>query len=69
MLPAQVPEPARHEIDRIMGANGVFVSEEGVYKFILPREAATVVLDYQTLPSTMGMNSWAAFGELLRGCT
>jgi hypothetical protein len=27
---AQVPEQARHEIDRIMGANGVFVSEEGV---------------------------------------
>lgn len=27
----------------------------------MPREAATVVLDYQTLPSTMGLNSWAAF--------
>ena len=59
---AQVPEQARQEIDRIVGASGVFVSEEGVYKVILPREAATVVLDYQALPSTMGLNSWAAFG-------
>jgi hypothetical protein len=27
----------------------------------LPKEAATVVLDYQILPSTLGLNIWAAF--------
>lgn len=62
VVPAQVPEPARHGIDRTIGVKGVFISEEGVYKVVLPREAATVVLDYQTLPPTMGLNSWAAFG-------
>lgn len=72
-LHAQVPETHRHEIDRIIGAKGVFVPEEGVYKVVLPREAATIVLDYQTLPPTMGLNTWAAFspaihhGALLTG--
>lgn len=61
VAPAQVPELARHEIDRIIGAAGVLDSEEGLYKVVLPRDAATVVLDYQSLPSTMGLNSWAAF--------
>lgn len=46
---AQVPETDRHEIDQIVGAKGTYISEEGVYKIVLPREAATLVLDYQTL--------------------
>lgn len=72
-LHAQVPETDRHEIDQIIGVKGIFIPEEGVYKVILPKEAATIVLDYQTLPPTMGLNTWAAFssakhhGALLTG--
>jgi hypothetical protein len=59
--PAQVPKTDRNEIDHIVGAKGTYMEEEGVYKLVFPREAATVVLDYQTLPSTLGLNTWAAF--------
>ena len=58
---AQVPEADRYEIDQIIGAKGTYVAEEGVYKILLPTESATVVQDYQTVPFTMGLNSWAAF--------
>src|SRR5690242_681761 len=58
---AQVPEAERHEIDQITGAKGTYIPEEGVYKIVLPRESATVVQDYQTLPFTLGLNTWAAF--------
>jgi len=73
VLHAQVPQSDQSEIDRIIGAKGTYVAEEGVYKITVPREAATVVLDYQTLSPTMGLNSWAAFssakyhGALLTG--
>lgn len=60
-LHAQVPETDRHEIDQITGIKGTYVAEEGIYKLVLPNEAATVVLDYQTLPPTLGLNTWAAF--------
>ena len=58
---AQVPETDRKEIDHIVGAKGINIAEEGIYKIVLPREAATVIFDYQTLPSTLGLNTWAAF--------
>lgn len=70
---AQIPQSEQHGIDRIIGAKGTYIPQEGVYRIILPREAATLVLDYQTLPATMGLNSWAAFssarhhGALLTG--
>jgi hypothetical protein len=72
-LIGQMPEQERQGIDQIVGAKGIYIAEEGVYKIVLPREAATVFLDYQTLPSTLGLNSWAAFspaehhGALLTG--
>jgi hypothetical protein len=62
-IQAQIPQSEQHEIDRIIGAKGTYISAEGVYKLTLPREAATVVLDYQSLPPTMGLNSWAAFSS------
>jgi len=58
---AQVPETDRHEIDELTSVKGTYIAEEGVYKLVLPNEAATVVLDYQTLPPTLGLNTWAAF--------
>jgi hypothetical protein len=59
----QIPQSGQHEIDRIIGAKGIYIPEERVYKLTLPREAATLVLDYQALPPTMGLNSWAAFSS------
>jgi hypothetical protein len=73
VLHAQVPQSEQGEIDRIIGTKGTYVAEEGVYKITIPRAASTVVLDYQTLSPTMGLNSWAAFcsakyhGALLTG--
>jgi hypothetical protein len=70
---AQVPKTDRDEIDQVVGVKGTYVAEEGVYKIVFPKEAATLVLDYQTLPSTLGLNTWAAFsparhhGALLTG--
>lgn len=58
---AEVPEQARVAIDRIIGGKGMYIADEGVYKVVLPREAATVVLDYQTLSPNIGLNSWVAF--------
>jgi hypothetical protein len=70
---AQVPEQTRAAIDRITGSRGTYFADERVYKVILPREAATIVQDYQILSPNNGMNSWVAFmptihhESLLRG--
>jgi Domain of Unknown Function (DUF1259) len=58
---AQVPEQARAAIDRVIGSRGTYIADERVYKVILPREAATIVQDYQTLSPNIGLNSWVAF--------
>ena len=58
---AEVPEQNRITIDRIIGAKGTYASDEGVYKIVLPREAATIVWDYQTLSPNIGLNTWVAF--------
>ena len=36
-----------------------------MYKIVLPKESATIVRDYQTLPATFGLNSWAAFSPAM----
>jgi hypothetical protein len=58
---ADVPERARADIDRIIDGKGTYAADEGVYKVVLPREAATIVQDSQTLSPNVGLNSWAAF--------
>src|SRR5262245_58813210 len=58
---AAVPSQTRASIDRIIGVQGVYVGDDGVYKVVLPREAATIVQDYQKLSPTLALNSWAAF--------
>src|SRR5439155_1004123 len=45
----------------ILNAKGIYVAEEGAYKFVMPREAATIVWDYQSLSPNIGLNSWATF--------
>jgi hypothetical protein len=58
---ADVPKQERSAIDRIIGGKGAYAADDGVYKVILPREAATIVQDYQTLSPNFGLNSWVAF--------
>lgn len=58
---AEVPKQARAAIDRIIGGKGTYITDEGVYTVVLPREAATIVQDYQTLSPNIGLNSWVAF--------
>lgn len=58
---ATVPAQVQVSIDSLIGGRGTYVPDQGVYKVILPREAATIVLDHQTLSPNLGLNSWAAF--------
>src|SRR5438876_825361 len=60
-LTAQVPQHVRVSIDRITGGRGAYVPDDEVYKVVLPREAAAIVWDYQTLSPNLGLNSWVAF--------
>jgi hypothetical protein len=60
---AAVPERTRTELDSIMHAQGSYVVEEGVYRFVLPREAATILRDWQSLSPNLGFNSWIAFSS------
>src|SRR5215472_9820459 len=62
---AEVPLQYRVAIDKIIGAKGTYVSDDAVYKVVLPREAATIVQDYQTLSPNFGLNSWAAFSSAI----
>jgi len=57
---AEVPQQVRTSIERIIGAKGSYIANEGVYKVILPREEATIVTDDQTLFPNLSLNSWVA---------
>src|SRR5882757_3061464 len=46
-----------------MNASGIYIADEGAHKFVLPREAATIVRDDQVLSPNVGLNSWAAFSS------
>jgi hypothetical protein len=59
-LMAEVPIQARVVIDQIIGSQGIYISEEGVYKVVLPEPKTTVVQDYQTLSPNFGLNSWVS---------
>jgi len=63
LLTAAVPENTRTLIDRILNKTGRYVDEEGAYKFILPREAATVLADDESLSPNIGLNSWFTFSS------
>jgi hypothetical protein len=62
---ADIPPQDRAAIDGIIGSKGTYVSDEGTYKIVLPREAATIVQDYQKLSPNIGLNSWAAFSSAI----
>jgi hypothetical protein len=58
---AAVAPETREVIDRIMQRMGVYNPEEGVHKFVIPRDAAVVLSDYETLSPNLGLNSWVGF--------
>jgi len=62
---AQVPAEQQHAIDRIVGARGTYIADDRAYRIILPREAATIVQDYQTLSPNLGLNSWVTFSSAI----
>jgi len=57
----EIPQQERDRIDSITGGKGTYIDDDGVYKVIFPREAATFVRDGQTLSPNLGLNSWVAF--------
>src|SRR6516164_85140 len=60
---AQVPAEQQRAIDRIVGARGTYIADDRAYRVFLPREAATIVQDYQTLSPNLGLNSWVTFSS------
>lgn len=62
---AAVPQESRALMDRVVASKGTYVPEEGVYKIIVPREEATIILDYERLSPHLGLNSWAAFASAI----
>jgi len=62
-LVASVPEQVRTGVDAVIKAHGAYVIDEGVYRFVFPREAATIVRDWQSLSPALGLNSWVAFSS------
>jgi Domain of Unknown Function (DUF1259) len=49
------------KIDQITGLKGKLNEKEGVYKVTFPRNDVKVVVDGWTMPSFMGLGTWAAF--------
>src|SRR5215472_17226222 len=62
---AQVPAEHQRAIDGIVGARGTYIADDRAYRIILPREAATIVQDYQTLSPNLGLNSWVTFSSAI----
>jgi hypothetical protein len=63
LLTAEVPERTREQIDKILNTTGSYIAEEGAYKFVLPREGATIITDDQSLSPNIGLNSWFTFSS------
>src|SRR6266581_7813062 len=49
------------KIDEITGLKGKFNEKEAVYKVTFPRSDVKIVVDGWTMPSFMGLGTWAAF--------
>jgi hypothetical protein len=60
---AEVPPDVRTNIDRIVGGKGAYSADDGAYKVVLPREAATIVQDFQKLSLNLELNSWVTFSS------
>lgn len=56
-----VPEQIRAGLDRILGAKGIYVSEESAYKFAFPRADVSVRIGSQRLSPVQAPHSWVTF--------
>lgn len=61
LQPSRAQVPLRSRRKSIIRANGTYLPREGVFTIVLPRTDALVVQDYQRMPTTLGLNTWAAF--------
>jgi hypothetical protein len=52
-------------VDRITHSKGEYAKDDQTYKVVFPRSEATIVQDYQSLSPSLGLNSWATFGEAM----
>lgn len=55
------------KIDQITGLKGKLNEKEGVYKVTFPRNDVKIIVDGWTMPSFMGLGTWAAFTETKDG--
>ena len=60
---AAVPAEARNSIDRITGAKGAYIVDEGVYRVSFARADVRVLVGRRSLAPSMGLSSWAAFAS------
>jgi hypothetical protein len=58
---SDLPENTRAAIDRILRQKGEYVPDEGVYRFVIPCEAALIIRDWETMTPNLRLNSWFAF--------
>jgi hypothetical protein len=58
-----VPQQARALIDSVIGSQGLYAADDETSKVTIPREAATIVLDYQLLSPNLALNAWASFAS------
>ena len=63
---AAVPEAARVLVDSILEQRGAYIPDEGVYKLVIPREAAAIIVrDWESMSPNLGLNSWFAFSSAI----
>jgi len=58
---APISQQARATLDRTLGAQGAYVSEESAYKFVLPRNDLSVRVGSQRLSPVQAPASWVTF--------
>jgi hypothetical protein len=61
LCPAALTTDQKSAIDRITGAKGTYAAAEDVYKVTFPRTEVKARVDGWSMPSFMGVTSWAAF--------
>jgi hypothetical protein len=55
------------KIDNLTGLKGKMNEKEGVYKITFPRDDVKIAVGGWTMPSFMGLGTWAAFTETKNG--
>jgi hypothetical protein len=66
--PAPAPRPDWEEVSKALGKKGV-LTEDGTYKFALPRPHLGTGLDLRALPAGVGLACWVGFAPCECGLT